>query len=458
MNDNTVSQINSSPAPIKSKSPPTQSGLESLIVSRITAHLVVSGSEPSSRSSQSSLPQELTGSVSSEPTAVSIAQTTNFRGGQGVTISDPSVTLGKSGLVVGTNTIPLDPVSASAISHKALGNPSIFSIAGTTLTQGGSGVTISGTRISLGLSDVIIGSSTLKFPESVSPDYLSYTASNPTDFSVASTLFTHGAIITISGTPVSLGSSDIVIGTQTVSFPSSSASIIFSVGGQVFTANPTGLLIGGMSPLSNSLVVTVSGKTVSLGTSGIVIGTKTIALPSESLLPVLTVAGTAFTVNPTGFLGGSETLSPNGAPITISGTPISLDSSDIVIGTRTIDFPAVPSILTVDGQKFTANPSGFSIDDTEIHRGGSPITISGTPISIGSSAVVIGSSTVLFASVTNGLGPAILSGLGITPTPTPTSRAAAGNDSEPFLGAQVKMEASIILLASCVGLAGLIWA
>lgn len=206
----------------------------------ITTHLVVSSPGPSSRSSQTSLPQELSGPVGSEPTASSIAQTTNFRGGQGVTVSEPSVSLGISGLVVGIHTIPLEPVSISAVSHNALGTPSVFSIAGTTLTQGGSGVTISGTRISLGLSDVIVGSSTLKFPSSVPADYVPSTAPNPTDFSVASTFITRGAIITISGTPVSLGSSDIVIGTQTVPFPSSSASMIFSVAGQVFTADPTG--------------------------------------------------------------------------------------------------------------------------------------------------------------------------------------------------------------------------
>lgn len=448
VNGVTVSPVYPNPALVKSN----------MVISGITIFAVAPSPGPVSRPPQSSVPQEPSSPGDSEPTAFSIAGTTIYRGGQGVTVSGTPILLGKSGLVVGTTTIPLVPVSISADTPIAPGNPSVFSIAGTTLTQGGSGVTVSGLRISLGPSQLIVGSRTLNFPSSVPTDYIQNIAPNPTGFSVAGTFVTHGEVITVSGTPVFVGSSNIVVGTQTVPFPSNPGNSVFSVADQTFTANPDGFLIGSTSLLSNGPAVTVSGTPVRLGASGIVIGTKTIALVSDSSLPVLTVAGTTFTANPTGFLVGSATLSPNGAPVTISGTLISLGSSDIVIGTSTIALPAAPSVLTVDGQKFTANPSGFSIGDTEIHRGGSPVTISGTLISLGSSAVVVGSSTVPFASVTNDLAPAILSGLGFTATPTPTTGDAAGNNSEPFAGAQTRIEAPMTLLAWCIGLIGLIWA
>lgn len=318
--------------------------------------------------------------------------------------------------------------------------------------------------MSLGSLNIVVGTRTIPIaPNSPSSVFLiagqSFTA-KPTGFFIDGTdLLPNGPAVTVSGTLVSLGASGTIIGTRTVPSPSNSPSFsVFSAGGQTFTANPTGFPIDGTSILPNGPAVTIAGTPVSLDASGIVIGTKTITLPSVSLLPFLKVAGTTFTANPTGFLLGSATISPNGAPVTISGTLISLGSSDIVIGTSTIDLFAEPSVLSVAGQDLTLNPSGFSINGTEIHRGGSPVTISGIPISLGSSTIRVGSSTVPLASMTNGLGPAILSGLGFTASPSRMARASAGNGSEPFVGAQIKMDVQMKLLALFAGLIGLILA
>lgn len=318
--------------------------------------------------------------------------------------------------------------------------------------------------MSLRSLNIVVGTRTIPIaPNSPSSVFLvagqSFTA-NPTGFFIDGTdLLPNGPAVTVSGTLVSLGASGTIIGTRTVPSPSNLPSFsVFSVGGQTFTANPTGFPIDGTSILPNGPAVTIAGTPVSLDASGIVIGTKTITLPSVSLLPFLKVAGTTFTANPTGFLLGSATISPNGAAVTISGTLISLSSSDIVIGTSTIGLFAEPSVLSVAGQDLTVNPSGFSINGTEIHRGGSPVTISGMPISLGSSAIMVGSNTVPLASITNGLGPAILSGLGFTASPSRTARASAENGSEPFLGAQIRMDVPMKLLALCAGLIGLILA
>lgn len=318
--------------------------------------------------------------------------------------------------------------------------------------------------MSLGSLDIVVGTRTVPVgPNSPSSVFLvagqSFTA-NPTGFFIGGTdLLPNGPAVTVSSTLVSLGASGMIIGTRTVPVPSNSPAFsVFSVGGQTFTANPTGFPIDGTSILPNGPAVTIAGTPVSLDAPGIVIGTKTITLPSVSLLPFLEVAGTTFTANPTGFLLGSVTISPNGAPVTISGIPISLGSSDIVIGTSTIGLFAEPSVLSVANQDLTVNPSGFSIGGTEIHRGSSPVTISGVPISLGSSAIIIGSTTVPLASMTNGLGPAILSGLGFTVSPSRTARASAGNGSEPFAGAQIRMDVPMKLLTLCAGVIGLILA
>ncbi len=253
---------------------------------------------------------------------------------------------------------------------------------------------------------------------------------------------------------MSLGSSNLVIGTSTVPLTSNRpVPAEFSVGGQTFVANPPGFSVDGKSLLPNGPAVTLSGTPVSLGASVVVIGTKTIALPSDPSLPVFTVAGSTFTANPTGFSIVDTTLVPNGAPVTISGTLISLGTADQVVGALTVGLPAVPFVLTANGQRFTANTSGFSAG-TEIHQGGSPITISGTPILLGSSAILVGSNTVSLSVVNDRLGPAILSGFGFTTAPTVA--AGARNNSELFLGAQIRMEVPLVLLISCFCLTVLI--
>ncbi|MCJ1429136.1 hypothetical protein MMC29_007049 [Sticta canariensis] len=384
------------------------------------------------------------------------------------TISGTPVSLELSSIGIGTQTAPLpanQPNSVFSVAgHTFTANPTGFLIGSTRLLSNGPAVTISDTPVSLGASGIVIGTKTIPLPSDTSLPVLAVgeitSTANPTGFLIGSTrLLSNGPAVTISDTPVSLGASGIVIGTKTIALPSDTSLPVLTVGGITFTANPTGFLIGSTRLLSNGPAVTISDTPVSLGASGIVIGTKTIPLPSDSPLPVFTVGGITFTANPTGFDVG--TFSPHGELITTSRTPISPSLPNIVIETRSIGLPAASSILTVNGQEFTANPSGFIVGDTEIHRGGSPVTISGTPILLESSALVIGSSTVPLASVTHGLGSAILSGLGYTAVPTPTDGAAAGNYSrplEPYAGGQIKTKAPIILLASCVGLVGVIWA
>lgn len=77
-------------------------------------------------------------------------------------------------------------------------------------------------------------------------------------------------------------------------------------------------------------------------------------------------------------------------------------------------------------------------------------------ILLGSSNFLVESSRIPLACVTNKLGPAILSGLGFTVSPTPPAR--AGEWFGIVTEAQLRMEAPMILLASCVGLTRLVWA
>lgn len=205
--------------------------------------------------------------------------------------------------------------------------------------------------------------------------------------------------------------------------------------------------------------ITVSGTMISLGLSNLVIGTKTLPLatasPSES---TIVIAGQTFIAYPTGFLIDGKPLSPGGPAITISGTQISLGSSQTQIGvqnfllTLPLSVPA-PSVLTIEGKMFTANPSGFSIGGAELYSGGPRTTISGTPMSLGSAVIEIGTSIVSLSQSSNptGLDPSIRSVSGFSVIATPTDRSSSPN-SDAFISAKGKLGTSAILMSLCLGI------
>ncbi len=187
----------------------------------------------------------------------------------------------------------------------------------------------------------------------------------------------------------------------------------------VTLANGDVISAGGPAAVVSGVTASVLGDD-----SGLVIGSKTIPLPPPSALTtsnaVYTVGGQTFTAAPSGlpiFIDGT-TLSPGGSPITISGTVVSLGNGALQIGSTIMPLPTAPSeLFTVGGTTFAAAATGFAIDGTSLAPGGSAITISGTVVSLGTAGLQIGSSTVPLnaAEVTAAAG-GLVSGIGVAPT------------------------------------------
>ena len=371
----------------------------------------------------------------------SIAGTTILPGGQALTISGTAISLNSfSQLQIGSSTIGLaqtpetvGPAVFTVAGQTFTAAPTGFPIAGSSLTPGGSPVYLSGTLVSLDASSHLqIGSTTVNMGINTASATQSVFAvagqtftAEPTGFVVAATTLTPGgSAITISGTPVSLApGGTLAIGSSTIALPSQT---VFTVGGQTFTAEQTGFAIASTS-ISPGHAVTISGTIVSLGPSGaLVVGSSTMSLPSET---VFTVGGQIFTAEPTGFAIASTSISP-GQAVTISGTIISLGlSGTLVVGANTMSLPT-QSVFTVDGQPFTAEPTGFILEGATVAPGGPGVTISGVDISLGTNSVLhIGSQTLatLGAAATSssgasgnstgvGIGGAIVSAFGAPPS------------------------------------------
>ncbi|CAD6584029.1 MAG: hypothetical protein ASARMPRED_001582 [Alectoria sarmentosa] len=136
--------------------------------------------------------------------------------------------------------------------------------------------------------------------------------------------------------------------------------------------------------------------------------------------PPIMVNSASYSLNPA--------TSPSDSAMTTTTGVFEPTSSFAISGQSVI--PASPFTFTVAGDTFTAYPSGLAIDGTEVFEGSTAITVSGTPISLGSSDIVIGTRTIPIASIT-GLGPALSSGLSTT-----ASAIASGDSSGPTLSSQ----------------------
>ena len=324
---------------------------------------------------------------------------------------------------------------------------------------------------------------------------LSITEFSRSQYAVDSrTLVAGGPAVTVSGMAISLAASAILVNGLTQAFPSATQSAIpppLTIGSSTITANPLGqYIIGTQSLAPGGPAITVSGTTISLAQSAsalIVNGiTQTIPItptPLPTYLqtpdPSLILGGTILTANSAGaYILGTQALVPGGPGIIISGTTVSLASSDaaIIVNGHTYTeetSPKTPTsyrvIATIDGETVSLNSAGvYEIGSQTIRPGGPAITIDGTPASLGTigttvDLLVAGSTEPLTfptsvggvePSSTEGLGGVIFSGLVGLPLPS-----ASGNTVVNSSGARARWEIdwwSFVLPSASVVLGGLL--
>ena len=280
-----------------------------------------------------------------------------------------------------------------------ISDPSAVSIAGTVLTPGGAEATIAGTPVSLAPSgNLVVGTGSPHQSLTILTIAGHTVTANPTSFEIAGTPVKAGQpAVTVSGTGISMGlSGDLVIGgsAKTLSPPAA----VFTVEAQQFTAKGAGLVESGTTVTAGGPAALISGTNVSLDPSGVlIVGDTTTTLAGFALPSVFTVGGETFTANPTRFSVDEMTLSAGGPGITINSTPISLNpSGSLLIGTSAVPLPnATPAVVTTDGQVFTVEQNGLvAVDGVTLSSGGPGTTISGTPMSVGSGGLMVGSDTV----------------------------------------------------------------
>ncbi len=201
------------------------------------------------------------------------------------------------------------------------GSSSHIVVAGQTIIPGAPAITVSSTPISLapGGSVAVIAGQT----QSLSPAALTvtpvinfggskYTENAASAFAIAGQILTHGGVITVSSTVISLAASAsfaVIAGsTQSLALaPAPTASATFTFNGSTYTAGIGSDFIIGSQTLTEGGVVTVAGTPISYASNGgdVIVGTSTEAVNIGGLIMSGFGNGGATTTGPIQFTGGA---------------------------------------------------------------------------------------------------------------------------------------------------------
>lgn len=391
-------------------------------------------------------------SLAPSATALIVGSQTLLSGGpaihiKGIPYSLASLTASGDSTVevdAGNNEPPVLSIAGFAATADSNSN---YHVGAQTLAPGSVGITVNGVLYSLAPSAtaLVSGSSTIalnsakdKLP-SLTIAGATVTANSASNYIIGTQTLVPGAPgITVNGALYSLAPSAtaLVSGSSTIPLTSGSSDLpnSITIGGSTYTANSASqYIIGSQTLVPGGHPITVSGATYSLSPSATALISNgiTVPIPLRTSLPfVITIDGTGYRGNSdSGYVIGSQTLFPNGSPISINATPysFSLGSSGgaLIIGTSTsflfsAQATQPPQVITLGSSLYTENPSSGFIIGEQTLAPGSAITVDGTAISLGAEGtnLVVGSTTESI-----NLGSLILSAFGGEPTD------AAGNPS-----------------------------
>ena len=205
-----------------------------------------------------------------------------------------------------------------------------------------------------------------------------------------------GRQVTVSNTPISVGSSVVVVGGTTYGLPISvPPGLHILTNGQRIWRDSKGHVVIGSETLSPGSPTTTAGTPVSVGSTLVAVAGSTVDLaPSQPTYTVPLIGGQTISKAPDGAIEiGSLTLR-QGSQTTISGTAVSVGSSDIMIDGTSYAVPlATKNPQYIDGQSFERLPTGNVVVHGQIPSIDAQTTVSGLPFSVGVTDVVIAGNT-----------------------------------------------------------------
>ena len=314
-------------------------------------------------------------------------------------------------------------------------------VIGTSVYTAGYEGKLSDVPISVGVDNIVIGSTTHALPTSAPVLIGGQSIVKATNGGViiGTSTYSPGSQAQVSGKRLSVGVDSVVVGGTSYAIPAPSTADTILVGKSPISRGPDGVAIVGGATIGLGSQSSINGHVVSVGASTIVLDGTSYALPSSA--GAILQSSPPQQNSPLTLMNGAV-LAPGGNVATVSGTTYAIPSDDsgLVVNGQTTPFPTVTSlqsIFTVADQTFTAAPTGFVIGDQSVALDGTAATVNGTVVSLGPSGVQIGSKTIPLTSAQTtqgGLGGLIMSGFGSGVQPGQTAGSRNGSSVLAFTG------------------------
>ena len=182
--------------------------------------------------------------------------------------------------------------------------------------------------------------------------------------------------------------------------PNGQAAVPTNIAGHPATILPHSIEIGPTTLRQGGPPMTVSGTVLSLGSSAVVIASKTVQLP-QSQQAIATIAGTPLVYHPNAVAIAGDMLTPGASPKTLSdGVVVSVDASSVVAAPKPLALPqSKPTVTKFLGHDMTLLPHAVVISGTTLTPGGSPFTLSGMTMTVGPSSLSLGSQVLPFSAL-----------------------------------------------------------
>ena len=325
---------------------------------------------------------------------------------------------------------------------------------------------ISSVPFSVGPDSIVIGSTTHELPTStpVLVGGQSMVKAANGGVVIGTSTYPPGIQAQISDTTLSVGVENVVVGSTTYAMPTHvTADTAFIDSQSISRAPDGGAILQGDSTIGLGVQSSINGHVISVGASTVVVDGVSYALPSS--VGAVLQAPPAQVDEPVTLTNGAV-LIPGGSASTISGTTYAIPSGNsvLVVNGQTVPLPtqtALQSVFTVAGQIFTAAPTGFAVGSQSVTLDGTAVTIDGTEVSLGPSGVQVGSKTMPLTSAQTsegGLGGLIMSGFGSGGEAGVAAGSGNGSNVLAFTGngRRVERELFVVFLEIVIMMLGLV--
>ena len=367
--------------------------------------------------------------------------------------------------------------SILAVNSVVLAPPTPLTVGESTLEKGPNGGAVIGKstgyegKISsvpffVGPDSIVIGTSTHELPTStpvlVGGQPMVKAANG--GVVIGTSTYLQGSQAQISGTFLSVGVENVVVGSTTYAMPTPVATDTAFIDSQSISRAPDGgAILQGGSTIGLGVQSSINGHVVSVGASTVVVDGVSYALPSS--VGAVLQAPPKPVDKPVTLINGAV-LTPGGSASTISGTTYAIPSGNsvLVVNGQTVPLPtqtALQSVFTVAGQIFTAAPTGFAVGSQSVTLDGTAVIIDGTEVSLGPSGVQVGSKTMPLTSAQTtegGLGGLIMSGFGSGGEAGVTAGSGNGSNVLAFTGGgrRVERELFVVFMGNVMMILGLV--